>query len=171
MCFRTCVCGVSDVLSIAGADEELDLGKQGLKIRDVWHGKLHKPAIQLKDTAFFQMAIKDFMNCVWINKSLTYKTAKTPREWSWMSNAPRTVSRWERFLARSSPLLLISSHSWVIWPENTALWMKTWFHISLIQIYTQSRSHIAFNNNNRPFLLKTTYTWHRNLELCCYCGI
>lgn len=42
--FRTRVCGVSDVLSVAGADEELDLGKQGLKIRDVWHGKLHKPA-------------------------------------------------------------------------------------------------------------------------------
>lgn len=53
MCFRTCVCGVSDMLSIAGADEELDLGKQGLKIRDVWHGKLHKPAIQLKDTAIY----------------------------------------------------------------------------------------------------------------------
>lgn len=47
-CSHTCVCGVSDVLSVAGADEELDLGKQGLEIRDVWHGKLHKPAITIK---------------------------------------------------------------------------------------------------------------------------
>lgn len=48
MFILTRVCGVSDVLSVAGADEELDLGKQGLEIRDVWHGKLHKPAITIK---------------------------------------------------------------------------------------------------------------------------
>lgn len=41
----------------------------------------------------------------------TYSTASTPKECSWMSNAPSTVSRWDRFLASSSPLLLINSHS------------------------------------------------------------
>lgn len=43
--YCTCVCRVSDVFAIAGADEELDLGKQGLEIRDVWHGKLHEPVM------------------------------------------------------------------------------------------------------------------------------
>lgn len=47
----------------------------------------------------------------------THSTASTPSECSWMSSAPNTVSRWERFFASSSPLLLISSHSWVIWPK------------------------------------------------------
>ena len=38
----TSVCCISDVLSIAGADEELNLGEERLKVRDVWHGELHK---------------------------------------------------------------------------------------------------------------------------------
>ena len=53
-----------------------------------------------------------------VSKQGTYSTASTPRECSWMSKAPSTVSRWDRFLASSSPLLLINSHSWVIWPRG-----------------------------------------------------
>lgn len=39
----TSVCCISNVLPITSADEELDLGKQSLKVGDVWHGELHKP--------------------------------------------------------------------------------------------------------------------------------
>lgn len=38
----TSVCCISNVLPIAGTDEELDLGEECLKVRDVWHGELHK---------------------------------------------------------------------------------------------------------------------------------
>lgn len=38
----TSVCCISNVLPIAGTDEELDLGEERLKVRDVWHGELHK---------------------------------------------------------------------------------------------------------------------------------
>lgn len=38
----TSVCCISNVLSIAGTDEELDLGEERLKVRYVWHGELHK---------------------------------------------------------------------------------------------------------------------------------
>lgn len=31
------------MLPVASADEELDLGKECLKVRDVWHGKFYKP--------------------------------------------------------------------------------------------------------------------------------
>ncbi len=143
ICFRTCVCGVSDVLSIAGADEELDLGKQGLKIRDVWHGKLHKPAIQLKDTTiFFKWTLKTSWICCestshGLTKQLKHRGnvlgCPTLQEQcpdgrdSW-PEAPHFY--WSAHTVESSDL------------RNTALWMKTWFHISLTQIYTQSRSHI-----------------------------
>lgn len=30
------------MLPVAGTDEELDLGEERLKVRDVWHGELHK---------------------------------------------------------------------------------------------------------------------------------
>jgi len=30
------------VLPVASTDEELDLGEERLKVRDVWHGELHK---------------------------------------------------------------------------------------------------------------------------------
>lgn len=30
------------MLPIASTDEELDLGEERLKVRDVWHGELHK---------------------------------------------------------------------------------------------------------------------------------
>lgn len=38
----TSVCCISNVLPIAGTNEELDLGEERLKVRDVWHGELHK---------------------------------------------------------------------------------------------------------------------------------
>lgn len=38
----TSVCCISNVLPIACTDEELDLGEERLKVRDVWHGELHK---------------------------------------------------------------------------------------------------------------------------------
>lgn len=36
------------MLPIAGTDEELDLGKERLKVRDVWHGELHKSGIKIE---------------------------------------------------------------------------------------------------------------------------
>lgn len=41
----TSVCRVSNVLSVASTDEELDLREQCLKVRDVGHGELHKSRI------------------------------------------------------------------------------------------------------------------------------
>ncbi len=75
----------------------------------------------------------------WLTKQLKHRGnglgCPTPQEQcpdgrdSW-PEAPRFY--WSAHTVESSDL------------RNTALWMKTWFHISLIQIYTQSRSHIAF---------------------------
>lgn len=41
-CKLTSVCCVSNVFTIASTDEELDLREQGLEVRDVGHGELHK---------------------------------------------------------------------------------------------------------------------------------
>ena len=42
----TGVCRIADVLPVAGADEELNLGEQRLKVGNAGHGKLHKPTTQ-----------------------------------------------------------------------------------------------------------------------------
>lgn len=51
----TRVCCVSNVFSVASTDEELDLRKQCLKVRDVGHGELHKSKIT-KITSIIQQA-------------------------------------------------------------------------------------------------------------------
>lgn len=38
----TRICCISNVLPVAGADEQLNLRKERLKVGDVWHGELHK---------------------------------------------------------------------------------------------------------------------------------
>lgn len=46
----TRICCISDVLPVAGADEELDLGEERLKVGDVWHGELHESGTPKKKT-------------------------------------------------------------------------------------------------------------------------
>lgn len=46
----TSVCCISNVLAIASTDEELDLRKECLKIRDVWHRELYKSGTQTRVT-------------------------------------------------------------------------------------------------------------------------
>jgi hypothetical protein len=53
------------VLSIAGTDEELNLGEERLKIRDVWHGELHKSTEASQENTNI---IKDEMSLASIQK-------------------------------------------------------------------------------------------------------
>lgn len=61
----TSVCCISNVFPITGTDEELDLGKERLKVRDVWHGELHKSGRRKHEFQFKQREWGDtgFSNC------------------------------------------------------------------------------------------------------------
>ncbi len=48
------------MLPIAGTDEKLDLGEERLKVRDVWHGELHKSGAQEQEVSNKEMFVQTF---------------------------------------------------------------------------------------------------------------
>lgn len=95
-------------------------------------------------------------------KLLTHSTASTPRECSWMSKAPSTVSRWDRFLASSSPLLLINSHSWVIWPGRRGERRLTGRNLNFLKLQCLGKKtkHLRSSKTFRRFCHVTTTNLH-----------
>lgn len=56
------------MLPVAGADEELDLGEERLKVRDVWHGELHESRQEEEEKEIS----KEKNNNIWGSKAFDF---------------------------------------------------------------------------------------------------